>query len=183
MIITARDFHLLDTGGDKTPPTEFRIWSYGKVRTTKGEFILTPADASAIVAAANDHGADLMIDYEHLAVRPIDAESGKAAGWFNLEAREDGLWAVNVRWSPPATEMLRNGEYRYFSPAFSVDKKTREIKDLLNVALTNLPATKDLQALVAARRGEHVTIARDRLVPHRQHQRGEAIRLSGSHGT
>jgi phage I-like protein len=133
-------------------PTEFRLFALGKNATSKGTFVLDEAGLASVMAAYAEHGVDLSLDYEHQAF----ADNGKpapAAGWFKPEARADGLWAVNVRWTPPATEMLRNKEYRYFSPAFQVDKQMR-ITRLLNVALTNLPATKNQEALIAARDGQ-----------------------------
>src|SRR5690606_21758833 len=77
------------------------------------------------------------------------AQAGKAAGWFELEVRNGELWAVNVRWTPPAAEALRRKEWRFMSPAFSTDDEGR-ITSLLNVALTNLPATRRLEPLMAA---------------------------------
>lgn len=131
-------------------PSAFRLFSLGDNKTTKGTFKLDAAGLASIMAAYKDHGNDLHFDYEHQAFTAL--ENGKpapAAGWFSIEARADGLWAVSVRWTDVAAQMLRNKEYRYFSPAFEVDKANR-ITRLLNVALTNLPASKEMQALVAA---------------------------------
>lgn len=128
-------------------PTAFRLFVLGKNVTSKGTFVLDKAGLTSVMAAYVDHGIDMSFDYEHQAL----GAPGKspAAAWFKPEARDDGLWAVDVRWTPPATEMLRNKEYRFFSPAFATDKQNR-ITRLINVALTNLPATKNQEALVAA---------------------------------
>lgn len=149
----------LSAGGTRTPPTEFRIWAYGDVLTTKGNFKLTPRSAQALIRERSQHDADVMIDWEHNAVDPSSSGPTPAAGWCNLEARSDGLWAVNVHWSPVATKLLSTGEYRYFSPCFQVLKRTGEIIELVNIALTNLPATKNIQALVAASRMKKITAA------------------------
>jgi phage I-like protein len=65
------------------------------------------------------------------------------------QLRADGLWATDVRWTERAAAMLSSKEYLYFSPAFTTDDAGRPSR-LLNVALTNLPATKNMQPLVAA---------------------------------
>lgn len=133
------------------PPSEFRIFAYGKTETTSGPYIFDEAAAQSVMAAYADKGVELMLDYDHasisLALDP--SRAGKAAGWFQLELREGELWAVNVRWTEPAAEALRLKEWRYFSPAFRVDKDGR-VEKLVNVALTNIPATKNLEPLMAA---------------------------------
>jgi phage I-like protein len=151
MNICKADTIELAAAADKTPPTEFRIWAYGTVKTTKyADSFLTPESAAAIVAEAEAHGIELSMDYEHAAVGPADGQPKPAAAWFKLEAREDGLWAVNVRWTPRASKMLSEGEYRHFSPTYRVNDK-REIVAVINIALTNLPATRHQEPLMAAK--------------------------------
>lgn len=133
-------------GGE--PPREFRIFPFGRVETTKGVFLFDQEAARRVMQAWRDYGNRLSVDYEHQALEPVTNGPVPAAGWFELELREDGLWAVNVEWTPRAMELLRNREYRYFSPAFYVDEEGR-IVELINLALTNLPATKRMEPLVA----------------------------------
>lgn len=133
-------------GGE--PPREFRIFPFGRVETTKGVFLFDQEAARRVMRAWRDYGNRLSIDYEHQALEPVANGPVPAAGWFDLEVREDGLWAVSVEWTPRAAELLRNREYRYFSPAFYVDEEGR-IVELINLALTNLPATKRMEPLVA----------------------------------
>lgn len=136
----------------KEPPKEFRIFSFGDNRSTRGTFLFDQQAAKDVLAAHKEHGAELALDYEHASLEdPAPPAGAPAAGWYDLELRDDGLWAVNVRWTPRATEYLKNAEYRYLSPAFTADPKTRRVKRLLNVALTNLPAMHDLDPLVAAK--------------------------------
>ena len=152
----------LDDGGERTPPREFMIFPLGKTITTlKGTFVLTDEGAAEVMQRYVEHGTDLHLDYEHLSIEPeknANPELAVAAGWFDLELRNDGLWAVNVRWTPRAEKMLRNGEYRYISPAFHADEEGY-IHELLNVALTNLPATDNLNALVAASLGKSIELS------------------------
>lgn len=137
--------------GDE-PPSEFRLFTEGKVETTKGEFLFDDKAAALVMAEYKAHGIDLMIDYDHASLAGVSldpAQSGKAAGWFNLEVRGGELWAVNVRWTPPAAEALKRKEWRFMSPAFSTDEEGR-VTSVLNVAITNIPATRNLEPLMAA---------------------------------
>jgi hypothetical protein len=136
--------------GDE-PPSEFRIFTAGKVETSKGTFLFDAAALKRTMENYATQGNELMIDYDHgsLASLVVDpALAGKAAGWFTLEARGGELWAVNVRWTPPALEALKRKEWRYMSPAFETEKN--RVVGLTNVALTNIPATRELTPLVAA---------------------------------
>lgn len=137
--------------GDE-PPSEFKIFTAGTVETTKGEFVFDEVAAKAVLAEYAAHGIDLMIDYDHASLSstcaPDPAQAGKAAGWFNIELRNGELWAVNVRWTPPAAEALKRKEWRFYSPAF--ETKDGHITSLFNVAITNVPATRRLEPLMAA---------------------------------
>lgn len=134
------------------PPAEFRIFTAGVVDTSKGRFVFDEAAALAVLSEYEAQGNTLMIDYDHasLSPAPVDpAQAGKAAGWFDLEVRGGELWAVNVRWTQPAAEALQRKEWRYMSPAFTTDADGR-ITSLMNVAITNIPATRKLEPLMAA---------------------------------
>lgn len=130
-------------------PSEIRLFKFGENRTSKGVFVLDEKGAQAVLEAHAKHGVGLHFDYEH--------DQRKAAAWFDLEVRNgDGLYATNIRWTPPGAELLKNREYRYASPTFMVDGDKR-ITRLVNVALTNLPATEHAPELVAA--SERVDLA------------------------
>lgn len=141
------------------PPQSFRLFKLGDNRTSKGNFTVTAESAAQCMAAAADYENDLSIDYCHAIFaenHPAPDEAGKAAGWFSLALREDGLYAENVRWTPKASKMLADREYRYTSPAFLTEKQggKRVVVRVANVALTNIPASHGLQPLVASQRGE-----------------------------
>lgn len=133
-------------------PTEVRLFRAGVNDTEKGTYRFTSDSAQSVIAAAQRWGNEYSFDYEHQALQspPVEAP---AAGWFTLETRDtpEGpeLWAANIRWTPRALERLRLKEYRYTSPAFLADADG-VILELVNVAITNLPATRALPALVAA---------------------------------
>lgn len=138
----------------REPPTEFLVFPYGTINSEKGTFKFTPEACDALLAERSQHSADVQIDYDHLAIKSEKPGDGKAAGWCKLEKRDDGLWAVDVKWTPTAAQMLRDGEYRYFSPYFGATKDEKLIVLLMNIAITNLPAMHQIEALVAASRLE-----------------------------
>ncbi len=134
------------------PPSEFLLFALGTMSTSKGDFLVDDESALKVMEAFKDHGNRLTIDYEHQALSEPPVQAPAAAS-FVPQLRDDGIWATDVRWTPKATEYLNNKEYLYFSPAFTTDDDNRPTR-ILNVALTNLPATKNMQPLVAAKHQE-----------------------------
>jgi phage I-like protein len=137
----------------ESAPREFRIFRAGANDTVKGVFLFDEAAAASVLAEFDAHGIELMIDWDHASLDTSaardPAEAGKAAGWCTLEVRDGELWAVNVRWTDAAAEKIAAREWRFMSPAFNTDREGR-VTSLLNVAITNLPATRRLDPLVAA---------------------------------
>jgi phage I-like protein len=148
--MTTAALHLDVAHAGRRPPDEFRIFPMGVVSSLKGDFLFDAMAAGLVMAAAREHGVDFTIDYDHHTLAASAGVQAIAAGWFNLDLRNDGLYAVNVRWTPKAESHLRAGEYRYFSPLFNWDDSSGRITSLINTALTNIPALHDLAALVAA---------------------------------
>jgi len=153
-----------DDNEDDSPADSFVIFPKGVMRTSKGNFMFDDVSAALVMQAYGDHGmAQLPIDYDHgmLSGKP-SAESSSAAGWFTPSIVDGSLVAANVEWTPRAVSMLKHREFRHYSPAFDVDManpinigdneddKAYRITRLVNVALTNLPATKDQIPLVAS---------------------------------
>lgn len=136
--------------GDELP-TEFRIFRAGKNETTKGAFVFDDVAAKSVMSDYEKHGADVMLDLEHMslddAARNWDPD---ARGWCQLELRDGELWAVNVRWTPDGEARLRERRQRYISPAFAVDHRTKRITSVLNIAICAMPATHNLEPLIAA---------------------------------
>ncbi len=148
-VIQAAMLEMLADVSPSTLPTEFRLFAFGENKTSKGSFVLDRKGAESVMASYREHGVDLAIDYEHQTFRSeANGQPAPAAGWFQPEVRNDGLWAVNVRWTDSAAAMLSAKEYRYFSPTFAVEGG--RITRLLPLALTNFPATKNQEALIAA---------------------------------
>ncbi|MGN5927392.1 phage protease, partial [Pseudomonas aeruginosa] len=68
----------------------------------------------ALVQALVNRGDALVMDYEHKSLQA--GEVTPAAGWITrMEMRVDGLYAVDVPWTDQARQMIRGGQYRFFS--------------------------------------------------------------------
>jgi phage I-like protein len=136
---------------DSNLPTELRVFAFGENPTRKGKLMFDEQSAQECMAAYLEHGAELPFDWDHAMLDRGQRDpkmSGEAAGWFKLELKEDGLWAVDVRFTEEAAAAIKAGKWRYYSPAVLCDKRKR-VTRLINMALTNLPATDNMDPLVA----------------------------------
>lgn len=140
---------------DKAPPAEFRIFKSGANTSRKGSFKFSGDGAKECLERISEFGADYPVDYNHAMFRAHSAadpaSEGRAAGWFKPEVRNGELWATEVQWTKEAADRLLSKEYKYISPAFNRNAKG-EICELLNVALTNVPALNGLSPLMASQR-------------------------------
>jgi len=141
------------------PPTEIRMIPAGAFRAVDGRpenlpgWYLDGTLAAPMVAAAAARRSDYVIDYEHQTL--LASQNGKpapAAGWYHtLEWREaDGLYAIDVRWTPAAAQMIADEEYRYVSPVFGFDTKTGAVRSLACAALVSNPGLDGLTDLGAS---------------------------------
>lgn len=128
-------------------PSELLVLKYGVTNTSQGPYYLNEKSAKEVIAVYKKRGLKLFFDYQHLSLNPKTASDGIAAGWFDLSLKEDGIWAVNLKWTPKATAHLESKEYAYYSPTIRVNKNSHVV-GLLNIALTNLPATDNLEPMV-----------------------------------
>jgi len=136
--------------------TEVRLFTFGDNPTEKGVFVLTPEDAKATYEAWKARGTDLSWDYSHDEANPIATGPRMAAAWCKLEVRPDGLWATNIQWTDRALKLLASREYRYFSPFFDHDEDGH-ISNIINVALTNIPATHGIAPIAASAKSKTKT--------------------------
>src|SRR5690349_3210453 len=99
------------TSDSREPPSEFRLFPLGKIKTSKGTFYLSEKDARACIKAHAAYGNDLSIDYGHGAYEEAYGQPQRAAGWIGgLELRADGLYAVRVSWTIAARSMIASRE-------------------------------------------------------------------------
>jgi phage I-like protein len=131
-------------------PSEFRMFRVGENETTKGTFVFDAEAAELVMSNYAKRGIDMLMDYEHQSLADPPVEAPAAATRMVPQIRNGELWATGVKWTDRAASYLLAGEYRYFSPAFEYDTKTGRVTKLINVALTNNPATHGIQPLVAA---------------------------------
>lgn len=142
-------------------PTEFRLFKLGQNRAYhigrgESQILFDEQAANRVMNAYRSDGIDrIAIDSEHQTFAA--AENGKPApayGWFIPEVRADGLYASDVKWTDEGKALIASKAYRFFSPTCEVemDKEgnCRPVR-LLPAALTNLPALRDIQPLMAAR--------------------------------
>jgi phage I-like protein len=122
----------------------------GKLRQLK--FKVGENDIAAMTNNFDWLGRDLVIDYEH---QTLTGDQAPAAGWIKrlINKGKEGLWAV-VEWTDQALKYLRNKEYRFLSPVFTLDgidpKSGRKVGAmLLNAALTNQPFFSELKPIVS----------------------------------
>jgi len=143
-------------GQKRVAPTEFRLFHSGVNHTAKGDFVFDDVAAHSVMAAyaARNQQVPLMGDYEHQSLATPPMKALASATQFVPAIRSDAqggpeLWATQVQWTDDARKELESGQYRMYSPAFIPDKDGR-IAALINFALTNLPASYEIEPLVAA---------------------------------
>jgi phage I-like protein len=149
--MNTRNFILLDIAPGPQAPTEVRLFRAGANETRKGVFLFNERAAVAVLKAAADWGVRLSFDYGHAMLDPwaVDpANAGRSAGSFVLEVRAGALWAADIKWTPAAKAAIEAREWLYISPAFN-HEPDGTVTEVLNVALTNMPATKNLDPLMA----------------------------------
>lgn len=136
------------------PPKEFCLIHKGVNESENGSYTFDSKSAETVMKGYKARGVRCMFDWAHASLtdNPVDPRlASRSAGWYDLELRDEELWAVNIEWTEEALEDFRLKRYAYFSPAFEADKSGR-VLDYINCALTNLPATHDNEQLVAASR-------------------------------
>lgn len=120
------------------PLKEFRVFAFGPNLTNHRPTYLTREGAASIARAYT--GRDVMIDLEHLSIDPgAENYDPDARGQAQLELRDDGLYAVNVRWNEDGLARIAKGTQGYISPYYDVTP-SGVITWLTNMALTALPA-------------------------------------------
>lgn len=114
----------LPPGG--TVPEWVHLLPAGDITGRDGRSYSLP-DPTALIAAFQEGGLDLVVDYEHASDIPEARLKGpvKAAGWIKeLRQNEAGLWG-RVEWTATARQIIAAKEYRYLSPVFYHDKDHR----------------------------------------------------------
>ncbi len=119
------------------------------------DFSIADKDISAMVENFEKRKNDMVvIDYEHASEDPAVAHGGPvpAAGWIHALTANGRLMAL-VEWTLESEQMIRSGQYRFFSPAIdwsAKDKNTGEPQGatLTSGALTNHPFLEELPPIM-----------------------------------
>ena len=155
--VAALAVDLAATGG---APKEFRLLPLGRFKSADGSgrpvgipdgWLLDYNGARQLAALSVGRVSKRVIDFDHQTLRAADnGKPAPAAGWFSrLEARDDGLWAIDVEWTAQAAAMIDAKQYRYISPVFPYDKRTGAVLGIAHAALTNDPGLDGLTDLAA----------------------------------
>jgi phage I-like protein len=135
-------------------PSSFVIFNAGDNPGDDGPAIFDKQAAELVMSEFKKRGVlRLTIDYDHASIdkntRPQDRV---AAGWFTPGLDNGDCRAGNVNWSDAAKNGIERKEWLYISPVFTKDENGR-ITSLVNLAITNNPATWGARPLIAASRG------------------------------
>lgn len=125
----------------------------GTVRSRKGTFIVDAEGTRMVVAAFEEHGVDLPVDWEHATLGgEFSSPTGRApaAGWIKKLWYEAGRGILAlVGWNDSARDTIKAGEYCYLSPVLSIRPSDRRVVALHSAALTNKPAIPRMERVAA----------------------------------
>ena len=144
-------------------PVEWTLFSVGDTPFCQegrdGLIRLTSEDIDAIIDHYRKKGEDIPVDSDHylyylakkhgveedVALKLVP--SGVAAMGFGALSRQGNDLRIHVTWTPGAHEFLREKIFKYFSPVIQ-GLKNGPLR-VTSVALTNVPAINNLDALAA----------------------------------
>ncbi len=137
------------------PPQSILLIPAGRFdfRDVRKPCINDEPEAAIRASEALEMTAGWPIDYDH--ATDLAAPKGlpaPAAGWIKKLRVQDGAIWGDVEWTEPGAKAVAAGEWKYISPVFDYDKKTRRVTRVLRAALTNNPALYD--TAIAARESE-----------------------------
>lgn len=140
----AKLIEVLNTGGAAVPD-QLLLLPAGESQTLDGlTYLVDQAAATSILSVFEEHGVDLVIDYEHQSQGEGKAPAG---GWIKrLWADANGIWA-QVEWTEQGREYVAAKEYRYLSPVVWREKDTGRVRAIASVALTNTPRINNYQPI------------------------------------
>lgn len=154
-------------------PTAFRIWRFGENMTDHGRTVFSERSAALLLDEQAARGNLYSIDVNHMSLTPdAPIANQRAVGWHVLEVREgDGLWAAQVEWAEDIKAGLTCDppSWRYYSPAYDIDKNTFEVTSYVNTAITNTPATWGATALATRTGATVMAISKSDMVAFLEH--------------
>lgn len=150
----------LTLGDNGSMPTSAHILPLGPFRSKDGRPVevaawqLNETIAVRLIEKIRSRKTKTVIDYEHQTrFKELNRSTSSSCRLFwDMEWREEGLFATGINWTQRAAAMIGAKEYLYTSAVFSYNKKTGEVLDILSFALTNTPALDDLDSLAVLSR-------------------------------
>ncbi len=148
----------------------------GKFKGRDGRWWIND-NPQAIIDFQHTQKKDIQLDVEHSSeIKAPKGEPAPARGWFKQFKIVEGAIYGRVELNNIGQALIDNREYKYYSPAFYHDPKTKQVTGLSSVGLTNghnlyLPAlnqkTEDKPmnfAAIAAILGLETTATEDQLI-------------------
>lgn len=126
-------------------PEVIQLLPLGAVTSTKGNFFVDKESYRLMSSAMQQHGVDIVVDYEH---QTLSGGKAPAAGWIKELMLTDTGIDVRVEWTDEAAAYLSNRQYRYTSPVILARKTDGKAVKLLSLALTNSPAIDGMVPIV-----------------------------------
>lgn len=129
-------------GGENGLPARIDLLPAGKRIVGRDGRSWNNPDPDGVVDQVNNLGIDLVLDFEHASeLKAPQGDPAPAAGWLHdLRVEPDGrITAAIDRWTPRGEQAVRDGEYRYVSPAVLYDPETMDIVGIASAGLTNKP--------------------------------------------
>ena len=136
-------------------PEWYRLLPEGDVHLADG-IVITVDEAAfeRVDAHFRARGVDLVFDYEHQ-TRSVPPVQAPASGWAT-ELKWDAGICAKINWTAPASEKIKNKEYRYFSPGMYLSGG--KIVGLDHAALTNVPRINSCAPLTAKTSTEEIDL-------------------------
>jgi phage I-like protein len=128
--------------GTGSLPDRVELLPAGKRITGRDGRSWNHPNPQAVVDQVNGRGVDLVLDIEHASeLKAPKGDPAPAAAWLHdLRVEGDGrITAAVNRWTPRGEQAVRDGDYRYISPAVLYDPKTMNILGIGSAGLTNKP--------------------------------------------
>ena len=157
---------------------------------------LSQEDLQSIAAYQRAKGTKIPIDCQHVVsnlagklgldepelLKRLPRYSG-VAGFGNLEARDGALYLTDAEWLPIGSEVMKAGQYRYFSPTIrGLDGKSP--LRVRSVALTNNPCLQHCADLAASEdeevTPEEVRAAQENIIKHKEADMPEELKTEAA---
>lgn len=136
--IVALNFEL--ASGD-APPSTIMLVPAGRTVIGRDGRSWNNLNPQTILDFFSENGLDIPVDVEHATqLKAPKGEAAPAMAWGkSLDIHSDGSVWGNFDWNQAGSDLVVSRQYRYYSPAYIIDKQTMNIVGIKSVGLTNTP--------------------------------------------